>query len=227
LSVNGLELGLLTLSTSESVHETLDRFQARCRARGGFDVPEPLKGDLTSPLDGTIREESETEGIVACIDTGRPLTLNELSERLRAFGERGDLATLGELRYAFARRNGSQTTVVALWTDGPAPLFALFPKTGDAPGLDPRGVPRPPASRRLLSGREHGMPYSLTLYRVENQTPDALRRWYESALVADGWHIAPLAATGPLMVRKADRTLSIHVSRDQGGRTVATVAELS
>ncbi len=227
LSVNGLELGLLTLSTRESVHATLDRFQARCREHGGFDVPEPLKSDLASPLDGTIREESEHEGIVACIDTGRPLTLDEFSERLRAFGERGDLAALGELRYAFARREGSRTTVVALWTDGRAKLFGLFPKTGDAPGLDPRGIPRPPGSRRLLSGREHGMPYSLTLYRVENQTPDGLRQWYEHALASAGWEVSLATANGALTGRRGERTLSIHVSRDKGGQTVVTVAELS
>lgn len=225
VSVNGLEFGLLTLSTREPVRETLDRFHERCRARGGFALPEALSGKLGS-LDGTFREESEKEGVIACIDTNRPLAFEELSQRLKAFGKSGDLRDLGELRYAFARREGTHTTVVALWTEGSAPLFGVFPEKGDAPGLDPRDVPRPPSSRRLLSGREHGMPYSLTLYRVE-QPPDSLRAWYERAFAAEGWEVVTQEARGPSLLRKGERTLSLHVSRARDGQSVATIAELS
>jgi hypothetical protein len=227
LSVNGLELGLLTLSTSESVSEVLDRFHARCRERAGFAVPEALKSELTSPLDGTFREESEEEGLIACLDTERPLAFEELSERLRAFGKSGDLAAIGELRYAFARREGSRTTIVALWTEGAAKLFELFPKSGDAPGRDPRDVPRPPGSRRLLSGIEHGMPYSLTIYQAETQSKEELRRWYAEVLAEAGWNAFARRTDGPLMVQKGERTLSIDVGHAKNGQTVVSVAELS
>jgi hypothetical protein len=225
LSVNGLEFGLLTLSTTEPVRETLDRFHERCRARGGFSLPEALSGKLGS-LDGTLRLESEQEGVIACIDTDRPLAFEELSRRLTAFGKSGDLKDIGELRYAFVRREGARTTVVSLWTEGSAPLFGAFPEKGDAPGFDPRDVPRPPSSRRLLSGKEHGMPYSLTLYRVE-QAPESLRAWYERAFAAGGWEVVAKEAHGPVLLRKGERTLSLQVSLAREGQSVAAIAELS
>jgi hypothetical protein len=187
-----------------------------------------LKSTLaTSLLDGTFHEESEHDGLVACIDTERPLTFDELSARLRTFGETGDLAALGGFRYAFARRDGSQTTVVTLWTDESAKLFDLFPETGDAPGRDPPDVPRPPASRRLLSGVEHGLPYSLTLYQVEQLAEGDVEDWYETALVEAGWELVLTRADRSLMARKKERTLSIHVGTTSHGQTFATVAELS
>lgn len=226
LSVNGLELKLLTLSTEESVRQALDRFQARCGDQGAF-APKALKALLVSPLDGTLRDESDDEGFVACIAPEASLSFEDWVDRLRVFAENGDLAVLGELRYAFVRRSGSQTTIVALWTEGSAKLLELFPPSGDAPGHDPPDVPRPAHARRLLSGTEHGAPYSLTLYEVEGRSVEALRNWYAQALEAAGWKLVTRSTEQALVLTKGARTLSVHVTLTQTGRIVASVAELS
>jgi hypothetical protein len=227
LSLNGLELGLVTASTREGVGEALDRFQALCRKRGGVSVPESVREKLPEGLDGTLRQDSEREGFLACLDTGAPLSLDELAGQLEAFSQGGDLKAIGELRYVFARRSGDTTTLVVFWTEGSASLLRLFPEAGDAPGSDPVDVPRAPNLRRLLSAAEHGAPYSIASYLAESEHPERLRAWYEAALKAGGWSVSQGADTGALVARRGERTVLIRVTTTRAGRAAVTVAELS
>jgi hypothetical protein len=225
LSVNGLELGLVTATTTESVRTALDRFHALCRKRGGLSVPAVLRDRLPRGLDGTLRQESDGEGFLACLDSGAPLGLDELTARLEEFSKTGDLNALGELRYVFARRSGDKTTLVVFWSEGSASLFGLFPKTGDAPGRDAEGVPRAPNLRRLLSAAEHGAPYSTAVYVADGQRADALREWYQKALETEGWSLDHRPAGG-FVAQKAHRTILIHISTTRSGGTSVSISEL-
>ena len=229
LNINGLSLGVLTLSTDLAVPAALDRFQSLCRQRGGLQVPPALAarlGPARSAFDATFRQEGQGEGVLACIDSGYPLSVEQLTERLAAMHDTGDLAALGELRYVFARRSGTTTTLLVFWTDGSAPLLKLFPPTGDAPGRDPQNVPRPEVSRRILSATEHGALYHLTLYKAGDQSPKALANWYRGALEAGGWHVAPGGAPASLRAQRLGRNILVACSPAKDGGAVATVAEL-
>jgi hypothetical protein len=226
LSLNGFELHLVTAGTKERVAEALDRFEAVCRKRGGVSVPEAIRGKLPEGLDGTLRQDSEHEGFLACLDTGAPLSLDELATRLEAFSQSGDLKAVGELRYVFARRSGDATTLIVFWTECSASLFDLFPQAGDARGSDPPDVPRPAKTKRLVSAVEHGQPYSLALYSAEWAT-DALEDWYESALRGAGWTVSPQETPGTLLAHRGSRSLVIRVARARSGQTVASVLGLS
>lgn len=229
LNINGLSLGVLTLSTDLAVPAALDRFQSLCRQRGGLQVPPALAnrlGPARSAFDATFRQEGQGEGVLACIDSGHPMSLEQLTERLAAMQNTGDLAALGELRYVFARRSGATTTLLVFWTDSSAPLLELFPPSGDAPGRDPENVPRPEASRRILSATEHGAPYHLTLYKAGDQSPQALAGWYRAALEAGGWHVAPGGAPASLRAQRLGRNIIVACSPAKDGAAIATVAEL-
>jgi len=226
LNVNGLRLGHVTATTAESVSAALDRFEARCRARGGIDASAVLGKAVPSLLSGVLRRDSKREGLLACIETGRPLTLAELSVRLRAVGSTGDLRELGELRYVLARRDGTNTTLVILWTDGAFPVLRAFPKDRDAPGRDPLDIPRPERTRRLLSASEGSAPYAITAYAATAYQPAQLLDWYDEALRAQGFTTSA-TASGGIHARRGARALVVSTSMQPNGAALVTVAELS
>jgi hypothetical protein len=234
LSVNGLEFHLVTASTPLSVKDTLERLHGLCRIRGGIQMPEtllkgaPSRSEPHSGLvDGTISRVAQHEGVLACLDTGGPLDLAELTRRLGQVSKSGDLSLLGELRYVVARREGDLTTALILWTEGAAPLLRSFPGTGDAPGQDPEGCPRPGRTRRLLAAQELGAPYSVTVYSVDGQEPAGLREWYAEALKGAGWTVRRQGGDRALIASRGGRQVMVHVGRGRAGRTTASVVELS
>ncbi len=162
--------------------------------------------------------------MLACLDTGRALSVSELTDRLNAFRATGDLSSIGHLRYVRAERHGSRTSLLFLWTEGAFPLTAMFPKDGDAPGLDPKGVARPAGAQRLLSGVEHGAPYSFTAYKTNATSPEALAEWYRGSLGQAGFHVTE-ASEGTLLARQASRSLIVRTAESRSG-VVAAVAEL-
>lgn len=227
LNVNGLELGLLTQSTDLDVASALDRFQDFCRRRGGLAVPEALRrrlGARANAFDGVFRQESADKGVLACLDSGHPLTLSELEERLTRVNETGDIAALGELRYVLAKRSGARTTLLVFWADGAAPILQMFPKAGDAPGRDPRDVPRAPGGQRILFATEQGAPYTVASYRISSQGADQLRRWYRDVLTAGDWQVT--SAQHGLLARRNGRSILVVVSTAASGGATATLAEL-
>jgi hypothetical protein len=222
LLINGLQLRVATATTDLPVAAALDHFQATCRRAGGVVGAENVDASL---LDGVFRTDAPHEGVIACLDTGGPLQLDALAARLSEFAKGGNLRAIGKLRYFLARRDGKQTTVLAMWTEGDAELFRLFPKFGDAPGRDPEDVPRPLGSRRTLAAFEQGAPYSLTVYRVEQRTPRELEDWYANALQAASWSVS--RGAGGLVARKGDRALTVRASAGRSAGSLVTVAELS
>lgn len=227
LFLNGAELGLRTLTTDLSVHDALELFDHECSLRGGLRLPRALSPlrPLALPLSGVLRRETPSVGTLACFDSGGPLELGELAERLQRFREQGDLQQLGNLRYVSARRDGDKTYLLVLWTERGTALLNMFPKTGDAPGRDPI-FPRPDRLRRLLGVSEADAPYGLTVYRDEaGRTPDQLQASYERSLAAGGWTSESVAA-GALTARKEGRIVLLTINRGAAGESVVTVAEL-
>jgi len=238
LFLNGAQIHLRTATTTDNVKSVLDRFQSVCRNRAGIDIPQAVSKQLeaASPhsrpamLDGVIRTETTDQGAVGCVDTGKPLTLAEVVERLEAFARAGDLASVGELRYAFARRVNGKTSVLMMWSDGSMPLLQMFPATGDAPGQDPPDLPRVAGARRLLSAWESGRAYAETAYAVSSGDLGATASLYEGSLKAAGWAVRTHASTGAtgskISATRAGRMAVLRVVSGVTGKVVISVATL-
>jgi hypothetical protein len=231
ISVNGAELELVVATTALSVADALNRLEGACAPRGGVvgadTLPKLLRSTTVmsrSWLNGRIRRDSEHDGVLACLDTGGPLGLGELNARLRAFAKTSDLKDLGALRYATARRTGNVTTVLFLWSEGAVPLRQMFPSTGEAPGIDPPGVPRPKGASRLLAALEHDAPFSITVYRTNAPTAQDTLAWYRAELAASGFLVEP-GASGSLLARQGQRTLVVTATQTSRG-IAAAIAEM-
>jgi hypothetical protein len=233
LTVNGLELNLLTFSAALDVSAVLDRLEASCRKHGGLEAPHTLLARaaevrwLDSLLSGILRRESARRGVLACFDTAGKLDLSALTERLDAVKASGDLSKLGDFRYVLARREGHQTTVLVLWTHGGLALAGAFPKSGDAPGRDPENVPRAPEMRRLLSAKEHGAPYSIAVYEAGKKSFRGLVGWYDAEFSRGGWSVKRDDSKNVLVARRGDRVIAVCMSTTKDGMTAVSVVELS
>jgi hypothetical protein len=242
LFLNGSRIHLRTATTDRSVQTVLDGFHSLCRRRSGVETPiaalDRLRGNSAKPgaalpaLDGVLRTQTDTEGALACIDTGARLSVSELTERLQVFAKTGDLNAVGELRYVLARRVDGKTAVLMLWTEGSTPLLSMFPTTGDAPGQDPPGIARAPGTRRLVSAWESDEPYSLAVYAATAGETAALVGFYENSLRAQGWIVQMTAtktdgrAVTVITARRSGSTVVLRIGRDSHGKLVVTVATL-
>lgn len=232
LFVNGLELRVLSASTPLPVTDALDRFQSLCHGVRDLDVPASLKQNLEKagslgPLNesGVIREQTEHEGFVACIDTGTRIDGAAFVRRLEEFGRTKDLKSFGEMRYALARSRGGQTTLIMFWTEGEAKLADLFKKGQDAPGRDLRDVPRPAGSTRVLSAFEQGAASGLAFYRVEGQALSTVSAAYEGALRNGGWRLSK-GKNGTVTASKGERGLFVRMKARGDGRVNVGILDL-
>ncbi len=232
LFVNGLELHLVTVATSLGVKDALDRFQSTCHAVGQIDLPAALKQKLenqpknheTLPA-GVMRQDAKNEGFLACIDIGERVDAETFLGKLSEFGKTKNLRSLGQMRYALARRRGETTSLLLLWTEGDAQLAEMFPKQGDAPGGELHDVPRPKHGRRLLSAFEQGMPFGFAAYSVEGHGVESVSKAYAEQLVAGGWQTRPTKHRG-LFAERGGRKLVVQVYRRQAGQVVVTISDL-
>lgn len=232
LTVNGVTLHVVSASSRLGVSEVMNGLEALCRPNAGVSVPPEIPKKLraphdTTPVGGILRKESENEGLIACLDPGRPLSLDELALRLKRFSETGNLGDVGELRYALVRKSDEGASALVLWTEGDVLLRGMFPATGDAPGSDPKNIPRPEGARRLFSGAEHGAPYSATLYEGGKLAEKELFDWYVARLSGAGFVVRPDPERRELVAERDGRVVVIRTSRTALGKTVASVAELS
>jgi hypothetical protein len=236
LVVNGLELRVMTVETSLGLAEALDKFQGLCRTVGQIDLAAAVRQKLENrakdaPTDktqlpwGVIRKNGEHDGFLACLDVGSGLDAEAFLAKLTEFGATGNLRSLGQLRYAMARRHAGKTTLLMLWTEGDTKFAELFPKQGDAPGNDPLEVPRPRDSRRLLSAFEQGLPYGLAAYAVEGKHRQDVANGYRAALGQSGWNTR-VARHGTLIAEKAGRRLLVQVSERRRGLVVVSLSDL-
>jgi hypothetical protein len=235
LSVNGATFHLSTGSVQAPVEDVLDRFHAKCNARNGrlheqwADVSRRRGVKLdgySSLLDGVFRSAGQHSGIVACFETGEArLAPSILLGRVQRVLATGDLAQLGQLRYAYVTRNSADTTVfVALWGDGRLNFREMFPARADAPGGDPAGVPRPAWTQRVISMQPQAAAASFHVYRSKTLTQADLFAFYSAQLPAAGFEL--LMRKPALMVaRSRDRTLTLSMRDDPATKQgIATLA---
>lgn len=201
--LNGQTIQLATGTTRDGVAAVLDWYETQCARTSGGVTRELARGDRgfssaafnafwTSMGRRTgsfevLREGDARGGYVACLDMGRDdVRGDELSARLRAFVDSGDLSRLGNMRYAYVQRGSSGTRIVTVATDGRFDLLRMFPERGDAPGEDAPGLSRYPGMRRVLSAREEGVANSLGMYAVRAPLGE-VREWYRRTLPTLGW----------------------------------------
>ncbi len=236
LLLNGARFALRTATSRGSLASVLSAAHARCTERNLLAAwPHAAKvglGGRSAALvakafafDGVLDAEHDGEGVVACFETGggrAPLSgPQELVQALTAAAESGDLSALGSFRYVYARaeRDG-RTAHLELTSEGPLNVRQMFPKQGDAPGVEDAELPRPGGTRRVLSVmHEVGQGIRaavLTGYESPN-TASELRRAYAAELRARGFALrafegAPREAASPLVVRTAGRTVLVSFS---------------
>lgn len=177
MQINGQTLYLMSGSAERTVREVLDAYTSRCERNGNSEA--------------TLREETEERGFVACLD-GTSLAPETLAEQWARFQQTHDLAAFGALRYTFVVHGANKTVFLNIWSAGSLRLDEAFPERGDARGVDPEVVPRPPSSRRILSASEVDAPYSLTMYAESDQSADALQAHYRRVMPSRGFTLLEL-----------------------------------
>lgn len=244
LWLNGQEMKFSTGTTTHSVDQVLDFYEAKCVEHSGrmheqFAELQRLRGESitdadTSALDGVLRHEDDTRGFVACLDMGEEsVELAEINRRLQEFQETGDLSRIGHLRYAYASRSprAQNTHLVTFWTEGSLDVYEMFPETGDAPGNDIRDIPRPPGGRRILAAWEEGHPESMLVYGECSRRKEGLLGFYRESLAEQGWTVLENEAmqrqqpedARMVVAEKADRMVTLILTDDEQGRGVTTV----
>lgn len=197
LSLNGEKINLASAVTVEPMEKVLDRFETLCREEGvlvhEFDrldkvLKEKLPERKTAFDLGILREESDRDGMVACMVQDASSNQSAL-ESFSRFVDSQDLKDVGLLRYAYAKKTESgRTHVITAWTDGSFKLSALAPSADgtDTPGTDPSGAIRPPDSVRLLTAAVEGAPHAVRIYESKATPKDVLSS-YEREMPKLGW----------------------------------------
>jgi hypothetical protein len=237
LLLNGERIQLASAVTSEPVERVLDRFEALCRDDGVLPhelsrLDALLKKELPprkSALElGILREDRGHDGMVACMVQG-PSSRESLFQRFEQLVQSQDLADVGLLRYAYARRTeNGRTHVITAWTEGSFKLDALAPKTdgSDTPGSDPKGAIRPPQSVRLLTAQATGAPHAVRIYESRSSQRAVLDS-YDRELPRLGWQ--PISAAGYDVPEARYFTKGgvdlLVVADEQGERTAVSMIE--
>jgi len=205
--LNGEPLYVASAVTDQPVDTVLDRFEQDCEQNAGAmkelfeQLPEALQQDVRDKAPrnagiGIIRQDEHEEGYIACLAQRPGEDITTLSRRLQAFVETGDLAQVGDLRYAYAKRRdgASKTHVVTVWSEGPFKIGRIIPPDGtEPPGADPAHAPRPIESVRMLSAEIDGAPYAVRLYDSRKTDKEVLAA-YDAQMPQLGWQVIPYVA---------------------------------
>lgn len=160
--VNGATLRIESGHEHRTLAQWLVATRQACEARS----TEPLPSAPGNPERALWVEVHDADSALTGCLVGPGLARSpvELVAQLRALARHLDLTQLGELQVMRAEQAGSALHVVGVRSGGPLPLLDMFPRHGDAPGVDLPHVPRPPGARRLLSVYESGRAPSLAVY---------------------------------------------------------------
>jgi hypothetical protein len=183
-----------------------------------------------------LREERRGVGYVACFDLGRERAeIDVIVRRFRAFRDSRDLHDFGDLRYVYAQPSSREghTHFVAIWSEGSLHMDQLLVETGDARGVDPDSIPRPPGSRRVLTAQETGVPDVATVYRGSDLEEGGLDSFYRRELPALGWTILDTADAASahrsldvrpaLVAQRGDRIVFLALGTDADGTGTAAI----
>ncbi len=183
LHLNGADVSFQTEVVSAPLGDVLSHYEDLCGSNGARHP-----GDA---------------GHVACLGVTSARSLGEVVRGFVLFAKNGDLAELGGIRYAFARRvdGGDKTFLLTAWTESGLRVSSLLPPgRGDAEGRDPDGVPRPAKSRRILSAFEEGGPSGVFVYRIDEQSAAEVAAFYRSVLPTAGWRTIAQAASQTIAI---------------------------
>jgi hypothetical protein len=209
LVVNGARFRMRTGSTPDSIDTVIDAHAEPCRSRAL--TPDPV-----------VRTRRADQGFIGCIvPRDAPLL-----ERIRALHETQDFAALGELRFAWAMQTPTGTRYVAIAAEGELNVPAMFPAHGDAPGIDPPGLPRPPSARRLITTWQEGQDPVLVSYLSELALAEVISR-YTSALATAGLDVervpTPVDGEQTFLVRHGARQHLAILTSDDGGTLISII----
>jgi hypothetical protein len=235
LSINGFELSLESAVTDATIREVFDHFADQCRKRAGVitgNKPEKLLdsisfADFQNLKSGMVRKESEAQGTIVCIDTERPLEAQEVLARIRRYTVTRDFADVGQLRALSARRNGAVTQLLMIGSVGEMKLDRAFCTTGDVPGQEPNGVPRPPESRRVFDTSEHEGVNAIHVYESPGEVPEAVTDFYRTELTLSGWTVRDSRRPGAFLAELAHRRLLVIVTKGEKNELKTSLVELS
>ncbi len=236
---NGQQAFVASATLEESVGTALDRMGGLCGAHDGgllaaisdaaqHDGFAPPSLAEASPIPGVIRHESARGGFLACLSQDHHLGFAEVASRLSLLGKDGNLAHLGHVRFASARRTASgRTHLVVVWTEGAFFPRAAFPPGEDAPGTDLVGVGKPGGSRRVLAAAIDGAPYGVRVYHTREQDVPRVVSAFDRQLVAGGFQREILAKDpGPRAYRRGGEDLIVHAETGARGGILLSVVSI-
>lgn len=241
--LNGQRIHFSTGVVPYSVSELLDRFEGVCeqvdaelmeRMDEALAMRPQENAEYRVPVRPIVRDQVDDSGYIACLDLGRDgVEVGTLIERFREFERSRDLHVIGDLRYVYATSmsDGERAHFVALWTDGPLLFDQIFPESGDALGVDPVDIPRPPGGRRVLSAHETGDSQRATIYESAELDEGGLDLFYRRELVAHGWRLLegpriPSSEARPALVAEKEGRMSwVALTTDLHGRAAAAIIE--
>lgn len=216
LVVNGAEVVIRSESTLDNLETALDRADDRC------------DGVSVGGRSTTLRAQNHDEGFVACFLGIGAMDRGQLMDAGEAFILDGDVSRLGPFDYTFVRR--TEAGVHQLRVRIPhLDIEAMFPEVEDAPGLDVDGVPRPPASQRILSAFNVDEPYQISIYRGHGASPARLAEGYRRELVAAGWRVRAGRVTDDkvtLVAFRRSKMVAIVMRATEGAVTTTIAAGL-
>jgi hypothetical protein len=231
LRINGVDVRLRTEVVAAPLARVLRHYRRLCASS---HATSGVYGSLISAL-ATRNRITSTDGYVACVET-RAGDLETLTKRLVKFSRTWDLSDVGPLRYAYATpssdRPEDHTFLMTIWADGPVDLRAFMPIAGgDAGGLDPIDVPRPPGSQRILSATEMMAPSGVYIYLARVGSTAAITRFYRNALVTSGYDFLERGSEESVQVdgvrilsaEKAGRLVTVLAHADVSARPVVTL----
>lgn len=197
LKLNGQSVFMGSSLAKDSVTDVLDRYNKLCeqsraqpadewRALAEKSGTAEVKSGVVGSA-GIVRGGDSDEGAVLCFtktSTSKPT----FTEAIKTFAATGELGALGGVRYVYAHKSPKGNTVVlTAWTDEQFNVNAFMgDETKDCLGDDFQGLPRPPASIRVMSGRVEDTPFGVNVYRSKT-APLELAKIYDEAMIKDGW----------------------------------------
>lgn len=215
--LNNFPLYVATGRTDRHVREVLDFYQAR--HQGGA-----LKDLAGKPI--AVRRDGVDTGTLMTVDVPDKATAMQMMDGKRT------LTSAGPLRMVYARRSGLYTDYMTIWSEKAMPRTILEPvQSGDAPGQDVPGVPRP-AGPRTLTFAEPNEGYMLVMYKVSEQPQEALRD-LSLRIGASGWNedrafTKAAEKRKKLVVRfqkdQRDLVVTVRPAKDGRGTQVAYLA---
>lgn len=239
VSINGANAQVASGVTKSDVGTVLDAVFADCSAHADGMAedfkdlrhaiqPEAARTRGGAPGFGAVKNQTANDkGYVLCFANGHQLSQLEALERLQETVHTGDLTKIGHIRYVTAHKQPDGTTlVVAVWTDSPFNVNAMFPKEGDAPGSDPVEIARPDGSRRLLTSTVEGAPAAVRIYDVPLSEADAMA-FYAKALPAAGLPsiVGSDAPKGGRMFGTPQRAFLVQAANAEPGHCIVTMTE--